>query len=209
MAAIEHSSLDVKLKRVDRIYRPGEVVEGILIINAKSGWSHNGISLQVRPAASPPPPPPPPYTHRHTHARKHRTVPPAKALATATTATTRFATHSIYQVVGQAKLQLSARSVGLFESMSNLKPLVLMELPVVVLDAGVSAARCHSNNRPPSPRIHGHHLPRPTSSISPPTPVTTYRPRPSRPAAGRNNRDTIRVSAAFGGTARVIPWRLH
>mmetsp|Transcript_51033 Transcript_51033/g.143074 ORF Transcript_51033/g.143074 Transcript_51033/m.143074 type:complete len:302 (+) Transcript_51033:95-1000(+) len=85
MAVIEHSSLDVKLKRVDRIYRPGEVVEGILIINAKSGWSHNGISLQV---------------------------------------------------VGQAKLQLSARSVGIFESMSNLKPLVLMDLPVVVLDAG-------------------------------------------------------------------------
>ena len=62
MSGIEHSSVDVKLKRVDRIYRPGEVVSGTVLVSAKGGWSHKGVVLSV---------------------------------------------------VGQAKLQLSARSVGL------------------------------------------------------------------------------------------------
>jgi hypothetical protein len=39
-------------------------------------------------------------------------------------------------VSGQAKLQLSARSVGLFESMSNLKPLVLFEKTINALESG-------------------------------------------------------------------------
>eukprot|EP00617_Octactis_speculum_P017100 CAMPEP_0185762144 /NCGR_PEP_ID=MMETSP1174-20130828/21106_1 /TAXON_ID=35687 /ORGANISM="Dictyocha speculum, Strain CCMP1381" /LENGTH=302 /DNA_ID=CAMNT_0028443677 /DNA_START=10 /DNA_END=918 /DNA_ORIENTATION=- len=83
--AIEHSSLDIKLKRVDRIYLPGEMMEGLVIISSKAGWSHQGIMMHV---------------------------------------------------AGHAKLQLSARSVGLFESMSNIKPLCLMDQNFDILDSG-------------------------------------------------------------------------
>lgn len=41
----EASSIDVKLRRLDRVYRPGESVEGIIIVNAKKSWSHNGLEL--------------------------------------------------------------------------------------------------------------------------------------------------------------------
>lgn len=34
----EHSELDVRLGRVDRVYNPGEMVEGILIIKANKAW---------------------------------------------------------------------------------------------------------------------------------------------------------------------------
>jgi hypothetical protein len=43
----EGSYLEIKLKRLDRLYRPGEKVEGLLIVNAYKGWSHNGIQMVV------------------------------------------------------------------------------------------------------------------------------------------------------------------
>jgi len=43
--ALEHSSLDVKLKRPDRVYRSGETVEGTVMVKAYKGWSHNGVVL--------------------------------------------------------------------------------------------------------------------------------------------------------------------
>jgi hypothetical protein len=39
------SSLDIKLKRVDRIYRPGDIIEGVVLVNANKGWTHSGIRL--------------------------------------------------------------------------------------------------------------------------------------------------------------------
>ena len=68
---IEHSSLEIRLGKVDRIYRPGERVSGVVVVRAKAGWSHRGVTLRVE---------------------------------------------------GAAKLQLSNRSLGLFESMSTMKP---------------------------------------------------------------------------------------
>ena len=34
----EHSELDLKLSRVDRVYNPGEMVDGILIVKANKAW---------------------------------------------------------------------------------------------------------------------------------------------------------------------------
>lgn len=42
---MEQSSIEVKLKRMDRVYRPTEVVEGTITVNAKGGWSHKGVNL--------------------------------------------------------------------------------------------------------------------------------------------------------------------
>jgi hypothetical protein len=44
-APLEHSALDIKLKRPDRVYRSGEVVEGTVVVKAYKGWSHNGVVL--------------------------------------------------------------------------------------------------------------------------------------------------------------------
>ena len=44
-AAQEHSSIDIRLKRPDRVYRAGEIVEGIIVIRAYKGWSHNGVVM--------------------------------------------------------------------------------------------------------------------------------------------------------------------
>lgn len=44
---MESSYVDLKLKRLDRVYRPKEKVEGIVIVGAKKGWSHSGIHLVV------------------------------------------------------------------------------------------------------------------------------------------------------------------
>jgi len=44
-APLEHSSLDIKLKRPDRVYRAGEVVEGTVVVKAYKGWSHSGVTL--------------------------------------------------------------------------------------------------------------------------------------------------------------------
>ena len=46
-SSVEHSSLEIRLKRVDRIYRPGEAVGGVVVVSAKDGWAHKGILMKV------------------------------------------------------------------------------------------------------------------------------------------------------------------
>ena len=42
---IDASSIDIKLKRLDRVFRHGDSVEGTVSIHAKDGWSHKGVNL--------------------------------------------------------------------------------------------------------------------------------------------------------------------
>eukprot|EP01038_Epipyxis_sp_PR26KG_P014052 gene14052-18845_t len=44
---MEHSSIDLKLKRLDRVYKPRETVEGVVTVNCLKGWSHSGIKMVV------------------------------------------------------------------------------------------------------------------------------------------------------------------
>lgn len=44
---MEHSSLDVKLNKFDRIYRPNNKVEGTVTVHAYKGWQHAGLKLTV------------------------------------------------------------------------------------------------------------------------------------------------------------------
>ncbi len=44
---MENSSLDIKLDRFDRVYRPGDIIRGSVSINAKKGWTHNGLVILV------------------------------------------------------------------------------------------------------------------------------------------------------------------
>jgi hypothetical protein len=70
-------SLDVKLNRVDRVYRPQEQVSGVVVVNSPAAMSFSNITLVVE---------------------------------------------------GTVTLQLSARSVGLFEAFySSLQPVQLMK----------------------------------------------------------------------------------
>ena len=41
----KQSTLAVHLKRVDRIYRPGEKLEGKVVVDAYKGWQHQGLRL--------------------------------------------------------------------------------------------------------------------------------------------------------------------
>eukprot|EP00033_Pygsuia_biforma_P002785 GCRY01003075.1.p1 GENE.GCRY01003075.1~~GCRY01003075.1.p1 ORF type:complete len:298 (+),score=53.86 GCRY01003075.1:197-1090(+) len=79
-------SIDIRLKKHDRVYHPEEQLTGFIVVNCKSGLSHQGISLSVE---------------------------------------------------GSVSLQLSAKSVGLFEAFyNNLKPVHLINYSVDVLQAG-------------------------------------------------------------------------
>lgn len=79
-------TMDIQLKRVDKIYREGDMVSGLVIINSKDGFSHQGINLAMD---------------------------------------------------GQVSLQLSAKSVGLFEAFYNsLKPIQLVQFNVDLAKAG-------------------------------------------------------------------------
>lgn len=42
---MEKSSIELKLKRMDRVYRPDEMVEGVIVVNAYKGWQHTGIKM--------------------------------------------------------------------------------------------------------------------------------------------------------------------
>jgi hypothetical protein len=45
----QDSSLDIKLDRFDRVYRPGETVKGSVIINVpKKAWSHSGVQFSAK-----------------------------------------------------------------------------------------------------------------------------------------------------------------
>jgi hypothetical protein len=42
---MESSSIEVKVSRTDRIYRPNEMCEGTVTVNVYKGWSHNGLLM--------------------------------------------------------------------------------------------------------------------------------------------------------------------
>lgn len=80
------ASVEVKVRRADRTYRPEETVTGVVVVNAPKRLSHNGVTLSVE---------------------------------------------------GGARLDLSAKSVGLFEAFyNNVKPLELMSLSFQVVPPG-------------------------------------------------------------------------
>jgi len=79
-------SLDVVLKKADRVYKPGDIVAGVVVVTSKGSFSHNGITLLME---------------------------------------------------GIVTLQLSAKSVGMFEAFYNsLKPILLVQLSAEVAPAG-------------------------------------------------------------------------
>ena len=41
------SSINIRLKRVDRTFRPNEVIEGFISVSAKDGWNAKGINMAV------------------------------------------------------------------------------------------------------------------------------------------------------------------
>ena len=45
MAQMKESSIEIKLNRSDRIYRPNEVCEGTVKLNVYKGWSHSGLLM--------------------------------------------------------------------------------------------------------------------------------------------------------------------
>ena len=42
---MQESSIEIKLSRSDRIYRPDENCEGVVKVNVYKGWSHHGLNL--------------------------------------------------------------------------------------------------------------------------------------------------------------------
>ncbi|KAF1327087.1 Down syndrome critical region protein 3, partial [Globisporangium splendens] len=80
------STLDIKLNRIDRIFRPHEVVQGQVIISSPKGFAHQGIAMKVE---------------------------------------------------GSARLQVSAKSAGLFDAFySAVAPLQLVYLHIPIASAG-------------------------------------------------------------------------
>ena len=47
MASFEHSSLQIRVDRVDRVYRPGDVVAGTVVVRVRKGWRHQGVGLRA------------------------------------------------------------------------------------------------------------------------------------------------------------------
>jgi len=79
-------SVEIRLKKVDRIYRPQEKVEGFVVVNTKGKLTHNGIKLVLE---------------------------------------------------GNVSLQLSAKSVGLFEAFYNsVKPIQLIFYSIDLVKPG-------------------------------------------------------------------------
>lgn len=44
---LEKSSIEIKLNRLDRVYRPMETVEGRMVMNAYKGWGHSGVNMLI------------------------------------------------------------------------------------------------------------------------------------------------------------------
>jgi len=79
-------SIDIRLKRVDRIYHPGDVVKGVVVVSTKGKLAHNGIKLVME---------------------------------------------------GNVNLQLSAKSVGLFEAFYNsVKPIQVVFYSIDLVKPG-------------------------------------------------------------------------
>jgi len=86
LMSVPTSALDIQLKRVERVYHPGEVVAGVVVISSKNAFSHNGITLVME---------------------------------------------------GSVSLQLSAKSVGLWEAFNNaIKPIQLVHLTAEIAKTG-------------------------------------------------------------------------
>ncbi|XP_070548662.1 vacuolar protein sorting-associated protein 26C-like isoform X2 [Ptychodera flava] len=80
------TTLDIRLKKANKIYHEGELVQGVLLINCKSDFQHQGITLTME---------------------------------------------------GSVNLQLSAKSVGLFEAFYNsIKPIQILHYSVEVSKPG-------------------------------------------------------------------------
>ena len=80
------TTMEIRLERVDRIYRTGEQVRGVVVISRNGSMSHSGITMKVE---------------------------------------------------GVIKLQLSARSVGLFEAFySSIKPMTLLDYEIDIASPG-------------------------------------------------------------------------
>ena len=47
MAQAPATALDLRLKKVDKVYRPGDTVSGVVLVMSKGPLSHNGITLTV------------------------------------------------------------------------------------------------------------------------------------------------------------------
>ena len=43
----KESSLEIQLKRADKIYRPNERLEGVVVVHAKNGWTTKAITMVV------------------------------------------------------------------------------------------------------------------------------------------------------------------
>lgn len=79
-------SVEIKLSRVDKVYRPGDIVSGVIAVSSKGAMSHGSITLQLE---------------------------------------------------GEVTMQLSAKSVGLFEAFYNsLKPIKLVDYRIEVSKSG-------------------------------------------------------------------------
>ena len=79
-------ALDIKLKKASKVYREGELVKGVVVVNTKSDLSHNGLTLTME---------------------------------------------------GSVTLQLSAKSVGVFEAFYNsLKPIQLVQYSIDLAKPG-------------------------------------------------------------------------
>mmetsp|Transcript_16814 Transcript_16814/g.25116 ORF Transcript_16814/g.25116 Transcript_16814/m.25116 type:complete len:303 (-) Transcript_16814:36-944(-) len=79
-------SLEIRLKRANRVYRPGETVSGVVVVKSSNKLSHQGITLTLD---------------------------------------------------GNVQLQLSAKSVGLFDAFYNsLKPIQLLKSQIQVSSSG-------------------------------------------------------------------------
>ncbi|KAL8573900.1 Vacuolar protein sorting-associated protein 26C [Nucella lapillus] len=80
------ASIDIRLKKVNKVFKEGEVVAGVVVVNSKGECQHQGITLIVE---------------------------------------------------GVVNLQLSAKSVGVFEAFYNsVKPIQLLHYPLEVAKAG-------------------------------------------------------------------------
>ncbi|XP_076457678.1 vacuolar protein sorting-associated protein 26C-like [Babylonia areolata] len=80
------ASIDIRLKKVNKVYKEGEVVAGVVVVNSKGECQHQGITLTVD---------------------------------------------------GVVNLQLSAKSVGVFEAFYNsIRPIQLLQYPLEVAKPG-------------------------------------------------------------------------
>lgn len=41
------ASVDIRLSRVDRVYKPGDIISGAVVVQSKGSMSHNGVSLHL------------------------------------------------------------------------------------------------------------------------------------------------------------------